>query len=298
MFFNIKRIQKLTALSLLGVFALTACSSDVDSKEDNSLDVYTSFSAVTALTMPIVSDETNITQLTEPNVEAHDFEPSGRDVASIADSELFIYNGLDIEHYIEDLTNSIDSETIFVDTSFNIPYVLEEDNSVDPHIWLSFEHVKVQVENIANSLISVDSENTDKYNENLAKFVSDIEILEKQYDEFLNTKKGQTVVVSHPAYNYLFDKYDIKQIPIQQNHEVEPTISELKFVIDYINNNNVKYIIAPSSEVTKPMQTVLDETDAEVIVVNNLENITGEITKDTYINIMSENLEFIRIVFN
>ncbi len=301
MFFNINKLQKLTAVSLLGVLLLTSCSSNatVENGEANdTLDVYTSFSAITALTKPIISEDTNIIQLTEPNVEAHDFEPSGKDVASISESELFIYNGLDIEHYIGDLISSVQGETIFVDTSENVPYILEEDETVDPHIWLSFEHAKVQVDNIANGLISVDSANADIYNENATAFIESIDTLEKEYDGFLNSKSGETVVVLHPAYNYLFDKYEISQLAIQENHDVEPTISELKTVIDYINNNNVKYIIAPSDEMTKPLQTVLDETGAEVVVVNTLENITGEITKDTYINIMSENLNFIKTVFN
>ncbi len=298
MFFNIGRIQKLVAFSLISLFVLTSCSSNnttSSNKENGSgLDVYTSFSAITALTIPIMLDGTTISQLTEPNVEAHDFEPSGRDVASISEADLFIYNGLGIEHYVEDLKNSVNSETMFVDTSENVPYVLED----DAHIWLSFLHAKVQVKNITYSLVSVDSANKDLYRENEQKFISEIESLENEYALFLNSKKGQTVVVSHPAYSYLFDNYQIKQIPIQINHDVEPTISELKTVIDYINTNSVKYIIAPSSEVTKPLQTVLDETDAEVVVVDNLENITVDITKDTYINIMSENLNVIKSVFN
>ncbi len=300
MFFNINKLQKLMAVSLLGAVVLTSCgSSEVSSDDvDDALEIYTSFSAVTSLTMPIALDGTTITQLTEPNVEAHDFEPSGRDVATISNSDLFIYNGLDIEHYISDLISSVESDTLFVDTSVNIPYVIEDEHGVDPHIWLSFEHAKVQVENITEALASVDSANADKYNQNKDVFLSEIDALEKEYDEYLNTKRGETVVVLHPAYDYLFDKYEIKQLAIQENHDVEPTIAELKTVIDYINSNGVKYIITQSDEITKPLQTVLDETGAEVVVVNNLENLTGEVTKDTYVNVMSENLNSIKTVFN
>ncbi len=301
MFFNIKKIRTLTAVSLISVFTLTSCGGgnrESGASTDETLGIYTSFSAITAITKPIIVEGTDVTQLTEPNVEAHDFEPSAKDVASISNSDLFIYNGLDIEHYIGDLISSVESDTLFVDSSENVPYVLEEDHGIDPHIWLSFEHVKIQAENISKGLSSVDSTNANIYVENLNKFISDVENLEKQYDVYLNSKKGQSVVVLHPAYSYLFDKYEITQVAIQENHDVEPTISELKSVIDYINTNGVKYIIAPSDEMTKPLQAVLEETDAEVVVINNLENITGDITKDTYINIMSENLNFIKTVFN
>ncbi len=296
MFLNLKSIKKLIIVSLISVFALTSCGSEntANSNKENGLEVYTSFSAITSLTKPIILDGGSITQLTEANVEAHDFEPSGRDVARITESDLFIYNGLGFEHYVEDLISSVEGETVFVDTSENVPYVLED----DAHIWLSFLHVKTQVKNITNGLVSVDNANADAYIKNEERFLNEIEGLESEYASFLNSKKGQSVVVLHPSYNYLFEEYEIKQIPIQINHEVEPTIAELKSVIDYINTNSVKYIITPSSEITKPLQTVLDETSAEVVVVNNLENLTGDITKDTYIDIMSENLNIIKTVFN
>ncbi len=296
MFFNFNRIQKLMTLGLISLFALTSCGSETtaNSNKDDSLEIYTSFSAVTALTTPIITEETIVNQLTEPNVEAHDFEPSGRDVARVSNADLFIYNGLDIEHYVSDLKSSIDGNVMFVDTSENVPNILKD----DAHIWLSFLHAKAQVKNITHGLVSVDETNSDKYIKNEELFLSEIEGLEIEYDLFLNNYKGETVVVSHPSYNYLFNKYEINQMPIQINHEVEPTIAELKSVIDYINTNDVKFIIAPSSEVTKPLQTVLDETNVEVVVMDNLENITTEITKDTYINIMSENLNALKTVFN
>ncbi len=290
-----KKFLNSAILSILAsTMLLTSCSDKLSKTFEEELTVYTSFSAMTAITKPLLSNNANLVQLTNGSVEPHDFEPSARDIVSISEANLFIYNGLGFEHYIDKVEASVDESVHFINSAENITYTTENEYGVDTHIWLNFDNVIAQVTKITDSLIQVDLDNEDVYRDNRTAFVANIETLRSAYDKVLS-EYADTVVVLHPAYAYIFEPYDIKQLAIQQNHDVEPTISELKEVIDYINENNVKYVFASSEAESKPLNTIVSETNVEVLVLNSMENINVEdITTNTYLEVMTENLESLK----
>ncbi len=292
-------MKKYKFVSLLASSAviLSACGGEnIEAK--TGIDIYTSFSPITAIAENIVTDDANITQLVNGNIEPHEYEATARDIANVTDAEIFAYNGLGFEHYIDDMMDSIESDVKFVETSKDVPVVVNTEEGVDSHIWLNFENVEKQAINIANALIEVDSENKETYTNNLNEFINKLTQLNKSYDEVLVDKEGSSVLVLHPAYTYLFEQYGITQVVIQKDHEVEPTIADLKETIDYIKQNDIKYIFASEVEHSKPLNTVVDETGIEVYELHTLENIEEEITKETYFNLMEQNLETIKKAIN
>ncbi len=290
---------KLGCLLVSSAVVLTACSNDnIETQNDNSLNIYTSFSPITAITKNIVNESSNITQLVNGNIEPHEYEATARDIANVTDSELFIYNGLGFEHYIDDMMSSIESDVKFVDTSKGAPVIVTNEEGIDSHIWLNFNNVEQQATNITEALIEVDGENKDTYTNNLNEFTDKLTNLNKSYDEVLVGKEGSSVLVLHPAYTYLFEQYKINQVAIQKDHEVEPTIAELKEVIDYIKENDISYIFASDIEHSKPLETVVAETGIEVFELYTLENIEEEIDKQTYFKLMEQNLETLKEAIN
>ncbi len=282
------------AVVFTSVLALTSCGEGQQDNEDTKMKVYTSFSAMSAITKPLIGNDDILIQLTNGNIEPHDYEPTAKDIVEISNADMFIYNGVGFEHYINEVEASVDSNVFFVNSSQNISFTSKNDKGIDSHVWLNLDNVKIQANNIAHGLIAKDETNEKIYVDNLKAFVSYVDTLKAGYDTTL-TNYDDTVVVLHPAYAYIFEPYGIKQLAIQQNHDVEPTITELKEVIDFINDNNIKYVFAATVENSKSLETVVNETGVEVLILNSMENINEEdIDNNTYIDIMTENLEALK----
>jgi zinc transport system substrate-binding protein len=104
----------------LTVFALTQ-NSNASSNQDDSVDpekitVVTTFYPLTQIVEAVAGDEVNLVQLETGDV--HSFEPTFEQLTTINDADLVIYNGLELEPWVEDLENSTDnSEVNFVNAS-------------------------------------------------------------------------------------------------------------------------------------------------------------------------------------
>ncbi len=286
------------AVGVASTLLLTACSDDISEDLHEELKVYTSFSAMSAITKPLLTNDDILIQLTDGGIEPHDYEPTARDIANISEADLFIFNGLGFEHYTDKIEASVDESVNFVRASENISYVSENEVGVDPHCWLNLDNALILANNIVECLIEKDAVNQEIYKDNLNAFTSYISELKISYDDVLS-EYDDTVVVLHPAYAYIFEPYGIEQMAIQKNHEVEPTISEIKEVVDYINENNIRYVFASTDSSSKPLNTVIEETGVEVLILDSMENINEEdIKTSTYIDIMTKNLESLKIYKN
>ncbi|MFH8792694.1 metal ABC transporter substrate-binding protein [Streptomyces sp. NPDC017941] len=83
----------LATATVLGLTALTACSSDAaDKNSEDKLDVVASFYPMEFLAKEIGGDDVEVTRLTEPGQEPHDLEISAKQTAQLenADAALFL----------------------------------------------------------------------------------------------------------------------------------------------------------------------------------------------------------------
>lgn len=287
--------KKILVASTSILLTLTACNSTDTSVDDDKIEVYTSFSAMTALVKPIVQDNVEVIQLINGNIEPHEYEPTAKDITRISEADLFVYNGLGFEHYMNKVEASVDSDVLFLETATKITDVYEGENGIDPHVWMNLDNAIKQAGAIVDDMSIIDIDNRDLYESNLQNFTDGILQLIAEYDEVLENDFDKTVVVVHPAYRYLFEPYGITQLAVQPDHETEPTSTQLKEVIEYIRDNDVKYIFSTSSDMTKTVETVVSETGVTVFVLDNLENIDIEnITETTYIDVMRSNLEVLK----
>ncbi|GGO44190.1 metal ABC transporter substrate-binding protein [Streptomyces lasiicapitis] len=93
---NVRRLipsAVLATATVLGLSALTACSSDAaDKNNEGKLDVVASFYPMEFLAKEIGGDDVEVTTLTEPGQEPHDLEISAKQTAQLenADAALFL----------------------------------------------------------------------------------------------------------------------------------------------------------------------------------------------------------------
>ena len=161
-------------LAALMSIMLIGCGAKIDTTTQNTTDeklsIIVSIYPLKEFTEKIAGDKVTVTCLVPENMEPHDYEPKTKDFEELIKSKAFIYNGLGMETWVDQVNETIkDKGVTIVDSSTGIE-VRKEEEAIDPHIWLSLKNAEIQSENIKNTLVKLDEKNKDYYEENYKKF--------------------------------------------------------------------------------------------------------------------------------
>ena len=274
------------------LIALTLAGCDVLESGDK-LNVYTSFFVMEDLAKKVGGDYVNVTSIVPSGSEIHSYEPTTGDIRNLSQADLFIYNGVGLEHFIDQLKNAIDNPNlVYVEASENIELLSDEDHD-DPHVWLSPLNAKKEMENIKRALVEVDAAHSSYYENRYQLFADKFDELDLQYQTLLSPGAGSYLVTGHAAFGYLANEYDLLPLPIAgHDSEQEPTQQDIANVINIVNKNNIPYIYAESLTPSDAVLTVLEETNAELEILYAIEGLSANqmMTNEDYFSLMKDNL--------
>lgn len=301
----------LILLTIILIINFSGCSNNIETNKDvseSSLTVYTSFYSLYDFTSKIGGDKINVINLIPPGTEPHHWEPTPKDIVSLENADIFIYNGAGMESWIDDILNSLSNKSLITLEASKDVVLLEnthnhEDNSheeslYDPHVWLDPQNTKLQMKAIKDILIENDPDNKEYYLENYYYYANKIDELDMSYKEAIDTFTQKDIIVSHSAFSYLCNAYGLNQVAIEGlNGDTEPSPGKMGEIVDYANANNVKVIFFAESVTNKVANTIANEVGAKVEVLNPLEVYTqDEIDAGAdYFTIMESNLEKLKI---
>ncbi|EKD76070.1 MAG: hypothetical protein ACD_43C00234G0005 [uncultured bacterium] len=223
--------------------------------------------------------------------EPHDFSPLPQDIAAVYRSDIFIMNGGGIEPWAETLTAAD-----YTASNHQTLTMLSETNTAlagDPHIWLDPIIVKAEVATIRDAYIQLDPKHTSTYFANAEKVSADLTALNQKYSTQLNNCALNTIIVSHDAFAYLGQRYDITVLPILGiNPNSTPSARALSDLSIAAQAQSIDYIFFETLTSPELAQTLANEVGAKTLVLNPLEGLTLEQKQSgaDYISLMSENL--------
>lgn len=289
-----KKILASISILLLSV-CVFGCSKSAEVSDKPQ--IYTSFYAIYDFTEEIAGSKADVYNIVPTGTEPHDWEPTVQDMAKLNNADILFYNGLGMEQWIDKVQNSLsDSDIEFVQLSEGV--AVNEDAG-DPHIWLDPSNVKIMCSNIYKTLCEIDPDNSDFYEANYNNYIVQLSSLDTTYKNTIDElpENNRNIVVSHEAYSYLCDAYGLNQVPIDGiSADSEPSPEKMMELINFIKNNNVKYIFYEELVSQKTAQTLADETGTLLLPLNPFEGLTEEeiANGDNYISVMLENLENIK----
>lgn len=302
------------------IFLLAACGSTQDPEQavEEKLQVVTTFYPMYDFTKQVAQDLADVSVLVPSGTDTHGFEPSAKDVAQIQEADVFVYNSVEMETWVPSILESIDStDIVIVDASEGIELLdgdhdhgaedhdhdhdhEEEAHSheVDPHIWLDPVLAQEEVLNIKEGLMKADPENEAVYTENAAAYQTELQELDQEYAAAFENAENRLFVTQHAAFAYLADRYDLEQISIAGlSTDAEPSPAELAEMTEFVKSQNVDYIYFGKTTSSSISETLANETDTELAVLDPIEGITKEDQEAgmDYVTAMRNNLEALKL---
>ena len=294
--------------SLAILFIMVGCGNQEATKDSTKLQIVTSFYPIYDFTQNVAGDNAEVSVLMKAGTEPHDYEPSAKDIAKIADSDVFVYNSKEMETWVSSVLTNIDTKkTVVVDASQGID-LLEGNHSDDeteaeheghshahdPHIWLDPVLAQKQVDTIKEGIIKADTKNKETYEKNALAYKEKLAALNEKFEMGLKNAENRTFVTQHAAFAYLANRYDLEQVAIAGlSPDQEPSPAKLAELNDFIKENNIKIIYFAETASPKIAKTVANETGAKLEVLSPIEGITQEEQEKgvDYIKVMEKNLE-------
>lgn len=305
-------------LALIAMLVITGCSSkspdgviddEFDGAVADKLTVVTSFYPLYDFANKIGGEHVHVVNLIPAGVDPHDWAPKLQQMAMIVDADVFIYNGLGFEGWVDDVLDGLkDGEALTsIEASHGVNAIAghhhdQHDNhqhhhrGVDPHIWLSPLQAKIMADNIKNGFIAADPEHQADYETNVERLLMALDELHEQYTAVINSMPKDTLIVSHEAFGYVARDYNLQQMGILGlSSSSEPTIDLMRQIIDFIKDHDVQYILFEELTSPKLAQTLANDIGIDILNFNTLEGLKEEqiAAGEDYFSIMEQNLKSI-----
>ena len=310
------RKKLLLGTSALLLFSLLgACTNKQSQSQESSdkLSVMTSFYPMYDFTKHIVGDLGEVELLVSAGVEAHDYEPSAKDLKKIQDADVFVYNNENMETWVPSIETTLKEGNVKVikatENMMLLPGGEEEHHhdkdtheeehdhhhhELDPHVWLAPSLAIKEVEEISQQLIATYPDKEQELSQNTENYLKELKELDQQYKESFKTVKQPNLVTQHAAFGYLATEYGLNQVPIAGlSPEEEPSPARLAELKKYVKTNDIQYIYFESNANDAIAKTLAKEANVELLILNPLESLSNKEIKEgkDYVSVMEDNLE-------
>lgn len=314
-------------LSLTAALALSSCASGsgdpsaAGGGSSGTLSVQASFYPLQYVTERVGGDLVQVDSLTPAGAEPHDLELSPAAVDGLRTADAVVYlSGFQPavddavaqaapEHALDAVHAGVEGEEAHsaeehgaAEESHGGEAHSEEapagddghgHGGEDPHFWLEPDRLAAVATEVAHELAEVDPDNAETYESNAEELATELAALDEEFAAGLATCERDTIVVSHDAYGYLADKYDLEQVAIAGlDPDTEPSPARLAEIGKVVEAEGVTTVFSESLVNPKVAETLAAEHGIETAVLDPVENQSDE--SADYQQVMRNNLEALR----
>ncbi|GAA1298618.1 metal ABC transporter substrate-binding protein [Brachybacterium alimentarium] len=286
-------------LVLAGALVLAGCGGGSRAGEADRPVVLTTFTVLADIAQNVAGDHLAVESITKVGAEIHGYEPTPRDIAKASEADLIVDNGLGLELWFEQFVESVDVPHVVVSEGVD---VLDITGDVDagkpnPHAWMSPVNVQIYVDNMVEAFSELDPEHATDYEANGEEYRSELQGVQDGLEEELAAlpENERALVTCEGAFSYLArDAGLTEQFIWPVNAEQQATPQQVAAVIDYVDSQGVPAVFCESTVSDKPMQQVVEATDADfggTLYVDSLSGPDGPVP--TYLDLLRHDADVI-----
>ncbi len=305
-----RRTLTYTAILALAL-ALSACGRQ-EQKQDpaavpaqKTLMVVTTVAPITSMVENVAGDRVRLIGIIPAGMDSHTFEPVPSDIKILAEADLLIVNGLDLEiptlklaranmrqgSAVLALGDKTITEKEYV-YDFSFP---KEHGHPNPHLWLDPVHTMRYTELIRDELVRLDPDNKSTYEQNAAAFLKRLEMLDQAIRESVETipPTNRRLLTYHDSWPYFARRYGFQVIgAVQPSDFSEPSPREVARLIDQIRKVKVPAVFGSEVFPSPVLKQIARETKTRYIDQLRDDELPGKPGEPmhSYLGMMIENL--------
>jgi zinc transport system substrate-binding protein len=269
--------------ALLALLILLVAS-PASAREDGPL-VFVSVPPQQTFVARIGGDRVRVRAMVQPDQSPHTYEPTPRQVAELAQADLYLSVGVSFEDVWMPRIRAANPRLRVLDLREGLPLLALADHhhderdhghdhghhgdAPDPHVWTSPPIVKAMSVRIRDALTELDPDGRETYTANQAALAADLDALDAELQALLKDLTSRRFMVHHPAWGYFAHTYDLTQVAIEREGK-EPGARALTALIEQAKREGVRLILVQPQMNPKSAEQVARAIGGEVAVVDPL----------------------------
>jgi zinc transport system substrate-binding protein len=301
-------------------FAFAGPTKDT-AKANGTITVTTTIFPFYDFTRAIAGDKVNLALLLPPGAESHSFEPTPRDIITVQNSDIFIYNGGESDSWVDRILDSMDKRNMKIIRLMDTVDVVEEEivegmedeeaeaafealgvetePEYDEHIWTSPQNATRIVQAITDALCEKDSANADFYRRNAAAYTVKLNELDAAFQTVVDNAARKTIVLGDRfPFRYFADAYGLSYFAAFPgcSTETEPSVATVAFLIDKIKAEKIPVVFHIELSNERMADAIAAETGAKKRLFHAVHNISKRDFDRgaTYLELMTRNVDALR----
>jgi manganese transport system substrate-binding protein len=260
---------------------------------EDALKVLTTFTVLADMARNVSCGLLDVQSITRIGSEIHGYEPTPSDIARTQDSDLVLYNGLNLERWFERFMGAVGDVPSVILTSGIEEIPIAEgpyENLPNAHAWMSPRNALIYVENIRDAFVMLDPANEAAYTANATAYSEQI----LQVSDFLRENLEQVpyeqrfLTSCEGAFSYLIRDYNMQELYMWAvNSDQNGSPRQVAKVIDAVRENNIPVVFCENTVNPEAMQEVASQTGAlygGYLYVDSLTEPDGE--APTYLDLL------------
>ena len=296
--------------ALLATLILSAC-------QTKTYDIVVTLYPQYDMVRTIVGDQDlTYTMILPPGVEAHDFEPTSKQVIQINQAKLFIYASIELETWALDI---LDGDVIAVDLEALTEEIHEaahpgevheddhDEHEHDVHYWVSAHTQIHMVEAVLQSIIQIDPENEAIYTANAEVLKNQLKDIRTQFLTIENPSSRPIYFIGHNVFSSLNEEFELNIISLTESFspDADPTSAQIAQMIQAIRSSGVSYVYYDPFESMSVANTIKNDLksaynyDIVLMPLHSMHNVSKDQfkAKTTLVELWTENLNNIKLNF-
>lgn len=268
------RAGRATGVSLVHVVALltvwltaAACAQPTLATGDARLHVVVSTTVLADLARNVVDETVQVDSVVPFDTDPHVYEPTPGDARLVANADVIIANGANLEPWFASLVSQARGTVVFISEARSWPLLFEGDGAPDPHLWmvplLAGEYVTV----IAQTLADHDPKHAVQYLAQADTYRQTLVALDEELRALFDTLPDhrRTLVTSHDAFGYFGQHYGFAVASLYGvSTETEPSARQVQRLIDLLRQTQIPTIFVETTVNTAVLNRIA--VDANVAI--------------------------------
>ena len=257
--------------------------------------------------------EDEVILLQENGVDMHSYEPTSRDILTIAKADMLIYTGGMSDAWVEGVIRSADNDRIITASLFDYADLICSDEleaehnhdhghegceEYDEHVWMSLKNAIKIVSGLCDELCRANPDGSERYRKNTAEYIKKLEALDGEYKQFFSSTEPTVIVADRFPFLYLADDYGVNYHAAFSgcSSETGASFEVVISLIDEVRENKSTVIFDTDSSGSDVAKRVADECGVEIKTLYSCQSVTYSQLEsgESYISFMKKNLETLK----
>ena len=286
-----RRLAQIWVLLLFPALLLASCSGGA------APDVLTTTTILADVARNVAGDRLTVGSLLPAGTDPHSYQPVPQDATMVDRSKVLVVHGADYETFLQPLLDTSGREETVIEVSKGVRLLsgIQDEQTMDPHVWLDPTNVIVYVDNIREGLTQFDPDGEEVYQTNASAYIDQL----TELDAWINGQvaqiepKRRVLVTNHEAIGYFAERYGfivVGAIIPSFSSGSSPSAQQMADLIEQIKLYEAPAIFLDASDNPDLAKQIAAETGVKVINDLHLESLTEGAPAGTYIDMMRDNV--------